>query len=99
MKLHLIARALDLRARRPEAFGAGGYDAIEAGPDCCAFTRGDGEVLVVVVLRAGGEDAAIEAPAGRWGDVLGDGDERDLTAAVTAAELAGSHGLALLERM
>jgi (1->4)-alpha-D-glucan 1-alpha-D-glucosylmutase len=97
MKLHLIARALDLRARRPEAF-AGAYEPIDAGPDVCAFTRGDGEVLVVVVLRAGGEDAALQLPAGNWADVLADGDRRELAGPVQAAELAGPDGLALLER-
>jgi (1->4)-alpha-D-glucan 1-alpha-D-glucosylmutase len=39
IKLFLIQRALDLRARRPEAF-AGGYTPIEAGERCCAFLRG-----------------------------------------------------------
>ncbi|MDX6691363.1 MAG: (1-_4)-alpha-D-glucan 1-alpha-D-glucosylmutase, partial [Solirubrobacteraceae bacterium] len=48
MKLHLIERALALRARRPATF-AGGYEPVEAGAAVLAFTRGDdADVLVVV---------------------------------------------------
>jgi (1->4)-alpha-D-glucan 1-alpha-D-glucosylmutase len=39
IKLFLIHRALELRARRPEAF-AGGYTPVPAGGRCCAFLRG-----------------------------------------------------------
>jgi maltooligosyltrehalose synthase len=39
IKLFLIHRALELRARRPEAF-AGGYTPVTAGERCCAFLRG-----------------------------------------------------------
>jgi (1->4)-alpha-D-glucan 1-alpha-D-glucosylmutase len=39
IKLFLIHRALELRARRPEAF-AGGYSPVTAGERCCAFLRG-----------------------------------------------------------
>jgi maltooligosyltrehalose synthase len=99
MKLHLITRALALRARRPEAF-EGAYEPIEAGPDVCAFTRGDGEVLVVVVLRPAGEEAEIDVPAGRWRDVLGDDDgARELGGAAAVAQLVGPQRLALLERV
>ncbi|HTN22926.1 MAG TPA: alpha-amylase family glycosyl hydrolase [Solirubrobacteraceae bacterium] len=99
MKLHLITRALGLRARRPEAF-EGAYEPIEAGPDVCAFTRGDGEVLVVVVLRPAGEEAEIDVPEGRWRDVLGGDDvgSRELGGSAAVAQLVGPHGLALLER-
>ncbi|MEA2664316.1 MAG: (1-_4)-alpha-D-glucan 1-alpha-D-glucosylmutase, partial [Candidatus Eremiobacteraeota bacterium] len=96
MKLHLIMRALALRARRPAAF-AGAYAPIDAGPDVCAFTRGDGDVLVVVALRPGADDVAIELPAGRWRDVLGDGGS-ELGGSLAVAQLAGSRGFALLER-
>jgi (1->4)-alpha-D-glucan 1-alpha-D-glucosylmutase len=58
-KLHLIREALALRARRPEAF-AGTYEPVDAGPDVCAFARGD--VLVAVPLHHG---ARFEAPTGR----------------------------------
>jgi (1->4)-alpha-D-glucan 1-alpha-D-glucosylmutase len=68
-KLWLIVRALDLRARRPEAF-AGGYEPLEAGPDVCAFVRG-GDVVAAAALR--GQDLAIDLPPGSWSDVLGGG--------------------------
>ncbi|MEA2148647.1 MAG: (1-_4)-alpha-D-glucan 1-alpha-D-glucosylmutase, partial [Solirubrobacteraceae bacterium] len=97
MKLHLISRALELRARRPEAF-AGAYVPLHAGPDVCAFTRGDGELLVVVAVRGAGEGVAIDVPAGRWRDVLGDG-EHDLEGPVAVAQLTGKQSLALLERV
>jgi (1->4)-alpha-D-glucan 1-alpha-D-glucosylmutase len=67
MKLHLIVRALELRARRPEAF-AGGYEPVDAGPGVCAFVRG-GEVAVEVPLRPG----AAKGPrfeASGWRDLV-----------------------------
>ena len=101
-KLFLIHRALSLRARRPRAF-TGAYIPVAAGEDLCAFLRGEGaEVLVVVPLRgkpAG--DAVLELPpdaAGRWYDVLGDG-EVSLAGTITTGELgAGYRDLWLLER-
>ncbi len=67
VKLWLIWRALDLRARRPDAF-AGAYTPLDAGDGTVAFLRGDGEVLVAVRVR---EDAPPFAPpAGEWRDVL-----------------------------
>jgi (1->4)-alpha-D-glucan 1-alpha-D-glucosylmutase len=66
LKLWLIVRALDLRARRPEAF-AGSYEPVDAGPDAVAFVRG-GEVFAAAAIR--GE--AVPAPPGDgWRDVLG----------------------------
>ncbi|MEA2190054.1 MAG: (1-_4)-alpha-D-glucan 1-alpha-D-glucosylmutase [Solirubrobacteraceae bacterium] len=98
MKLHVVERALALRALRACAFG-GAYAAIEAGPDVVAFSRGqEGEVVVVVVLRSAGGDAAIEVPAGRWRDAL-TGRELELDGPVAVRELVGSEGLALLERV
>jgi (1->4)-alpha-D-glucan 1-alpha-D-glucosylmutase len=73
-KLWLIHRALDLRARRPEAF-VGGYEPVDAGPDVCAFLRG-GDVFAAVQIR--GEDPRIEPPAGRWRDVLAGGGHAGL---------------------
>jgi len=96
MKLHVISRALHLRARRPEAF-AGAYTPVQAGPDVLAFTRGDGDVLVVVELRLA-PGAPLDAPPGRWRDAL-DGREHDLHGATPASRLVGGHGLALLERI
>ena len=103
-KLHLVWRGLELRARRPGAFGPGGaYEPIEAGPDVVAFARGGsgdaGEVVVVVALRGGGEDVEISLPAGgRYGDVLS-GREVAGGSRVLVADVVGSSGLTLLERL
>ena len=99
MKLHVIARALELRTRRPELFGAGGaYMPIEAGPDVVAFSRGGGaEVVVVVALRGRVEGATLELPAGEYRDVLS-GARHAASATTPVAGLVWPHGLALLER-
>jgi maltooligosyltrehalose synthase len=97
MKLHVITRALDLRARRPEPF-ASAYAPIAAGPDVCAFARGDGELLVVVALRPATEGVALDVPPGRYRDVLS-GREHDLAGAVAVGRLVGAQGIALLERV
>ena len=94
MKLFLIWKALELRARRPDAFEAGGYQPVEAGPGVCAYLRG-GAVLTVVPVRDW--DRAWLAAPGRWRDVL-TGAERELPDDVTVAELVEPYGLALLER-
>jgi (1->4)-alpha-D-glucan 1-alpha-D-glucosylmutase len=52
-KQRLTQRALELRARRAEAYD-GGYEPVDLAPDVCAFTRG-GEVLVAVPLRPGAQ--------------------------------------------
>jgi (1->4)-alpha-D-glucan 1-alpha-D-glucosylmutase len=70
-KLWLIQRALELRARRPEAFD-GDYVPLDAGPDAVAFVRGDA-VLVAVVLRGDPADVPLAMPDGQWRDVLGGG--------------------------
>ena len=49
MKLFVTHRVLQARARRTAAF-AGSYTPVDAGPDVCAFLRGD-DALVVVALR------------------------------------------------
>ena len=98
MKLHVIARALELRGRRPELFGAGGtYTPIEAGPDVVAFSRGKGrEVVVVVVLREPAGGAWLVLPGGRYRDVLRGGGTPG--GATPVAEVVDANGLALLER-
>jgi (1->4)-alpha-D-glucan 1-alpha-D-glucosylmutase len=96
MKLHLIARALELRGRRPEAF-AGAYAPIDAGPDVVAFSRGDGAVLVVVPVRDV-PAAPLDIAAGRYRDVLSD-REHDVSEATSAGRLVEPYGLALLERL
>jgi (1->4)-alpha-D-glucan 1-alpha-D-glucosylmutase len=68
MKLYLVWKALELRARRAEAF-AGAYEPLDAPDHVCAFTRG-GAVLVAVPLRA----RATYAPPDGWEDVLGGAD-------------------------
>ncbi|HET6550170.1 MAG TPA: hypothetical protein VFG79_17035, partial [Solirubrobacter sp.] len=65
-KLHVIRRALALRARRPDAF-AGSYEPFPAGPDAVAFVRGD-DVFVAARLRG---DAPLALPPGDWRDALG----------------------------
>jgi (1->4)-alpha-D-glucan 1-alpha-D-glucosylmutase len=94
MKLFLIWRALDLRARRPDAF-AGAYEPVDAGPGVCAYLRG-GEVLVVVLVRPAGA-AVLRGVAGRWRDALA-GEQRDLGDEAAVAGLVDGNGLALLER-
>jgi (1->4)-alpha-D-glucan 1-alpha-D-glucosylmutase len=94
MKLFLIWRALELRARRPDAF-AGSYEPLDAGAGVCAYLRG-GEVLTVVLVRAEGA-AVLRGAGGRWRDVLS-GEERDLGDAVAVADLVNRDGLGLLER-
>ena len=99
LKLHVIARALQLRGRRPEVFAAGGaYTPIEAGPDVVAFSRGDdAAVVVVVALRGGAEGVTIDLPDGPYRDMLS-GAERALGAGTPAQALVEPHWLALLER-
>ena len=66
----MIVRALELRRRRPEDF-AGAYEPVDAGPDVCAFRRGD--VLVSVPLRstACGKNVSGSDPAAEgWRDLL-----------------------------
>jgi (1->4)-alpha-D-glucan 1-alpha-D-glucosylmutase len=97
-KLHVIWRALDLRARRPEAF-AGSYTPIPAGDDVCAFLRGD-DVLVAVALRERShvDDWSLPSAAeGRWRDVL-TGAEFELPERASLAGVLGPEGRALLER-
>jgi (1->4)-alpha-D-glucan 1-alpha-D-glucosylmutase len=100
IKLWLIWRGLDLRARRPGAF-ARAYTPVDAGPGTCAFLRGEpAEVLVVVPVRepATGELALPAAAQGRWRDALDGGDPVALGASASVAELTARRGLALLER-
>jgi hypothetical protein len=93
----VIWKALDLRARRPQAF-AGVYDALPAGPGVCAYARGS-EVLAVVPVRDwhGAELALGPRLAGRWRDVL-TGEERTLGEAQPVEPLVAAYGLGLLER-
>jgi (1->4)-alpha-D-glucan 1-alpha-D-glucosylmutase len=72
VKMHLIRRALALRARRPGPF-AGAYNPLGAADSLCAFTRGEGEILAVAALRedtAGATFRLPEGATGAWRDVL-----------------------------
>lgn len=98
-KLHVVWRALELRARRPEPF-AGSYTPVAAGDDVCAFLRGE-DVLVAVALRERWTAGAWTLPAvaeGRWRDVL-TGAEFELPDRASAAGVLGPEGRALLERV
>jgi len=94
-KLWLIWRLLALRSSRPEAF-SGGYEPLPAGPGACAYLRG-GSVLVVVATRADGVSAgALEAPRGRWRDVL-KGGVRSFASSEPLAGLLSECGVAVFE--
>jgi (1->4)-alpha-D-glucan 1-alpha-D-glucosylmutase len=98
-KLALIARALDLRRRRPEPF-EGAYMPLDAGPHVFAFLRGR-EVLAVVPIVEGGAGADVEIPAaveGRWRDVV-TGEERELAGVVPVSSLVAGFPVALLEQV
>ena len=83
VKIHLIRRALALRARRPEPF-TGAYVPLDADECLCAFTRGDHEVLAVAAVREDSTGATLRLPdsaTGEWRDVLagsGPGGSRTL---------------------
>jgi (1->4)-alpha-D-glucan 1-alpha-D-glucosylmutase len=98
-KLDLIARALDLRARRPQAFGEhGDYEPVDAGDGVCAFVRG-GVALVVAPVRAW-DDAALRLPGslrGPWRSVIA-GSEHVLGADAPVSDLIGGRAFGLLER-
>ena len=72
-KLTVTARLLGLRARRPGPFARGRYEPLDAGPDMCAFLRGD-DVLVAVGLRPDAEPPSLAGtwrPRGEWRELLG----------------------------
>ena len=100
IKMFLIHRALELRARRPEAF-AGGYTPVAAGERCCAFLRA-GSVLAATAIRSSNEGIELDLPvaaAGRWRDVLS-GAELDLRGLVPLERISfGDWPVALLERL
>jgi (1->4)-alpha-D-glucan 1-alpha-D-glucosylmutase len=104
-KLWLIRRALQLRARRPDAFGpSGGYAPLAArgsrGDHVVTFMRGVAVISVVprllLQLRGAWGDSELPVPAGTWRNVL-TGDE-PITGSVRMAELLRRFPVALLER-
>jgi (1->4)-alpha-D-glucan 1-alpha-D-glucosylmutase len=97
IKMFVIQRVLELRARRPELF-AGAYEPIDAGPRVCAFVRG-GEVLVAVPLFVGWQESTLQdVPAGRWRDVF-TGDDRETGGGLLARRLFSRYPFAVLERV
>ena len=105
-KLLLTRRALHLRRRRQECFGAGAtYEPLAAGgpkaAHAVAYVRGGDIVAVVPRLVIGlGDDWAgttLTLPDGRFDDVL-DGGKRTFTGEVPLADLLGPFPVALLER-
>jgi (1->4)-alpha-D-glucan 1-alpha-D-glucosylmutase len=64
-KLELVRALLALRARRPDCF-AEGYEPLPAGPDTCAFRRGD--VVVAVPVRDAPPE--VDFPGGAWRAVV-----------------------------
>jgi (1->4)-alpha-D-glucan 1-alpha-D-glucosylmutase len=106
IKLHVIRRALALRARRPEPF-AGAYNPLPADDRLCAFTRGDNEILTVIALRDSTADATVTLPAeatGEWRNALahsgpGDAPTVDLATEVSFDQVRfDDWPVALLER-
>jgi (1->4)-alpha-D-glucan 1-alpha-D-glucosylmutase len=69
-KLRLITQALALRARKPETFARGTYEALDAGDGVCAYLRGD-DVLVAIPVRPGAHPRLPQLP-GEWRDVFAD---------------------------
>jgi (1->4)-alpha-D-glucan 1-alpha-D-glucosylmutase len=103
-KLLVVSRALELRRRLPEAFGAGGrYEPLAASGERDSQVLGYlrwGVVATVVprlVLGLGGGwgDTIVELPAGRWRNRLT--GERVAGGPVPAAELMARFPVALLE--
>jgi (1->4)-alpha-D-glucan 1-alpha-D-glucosylmutase len=102
-KLWLLARLLDLRRRRPDAFERGGYRPLEAAgvmaDALVAFVRGD-EVVTVVprlvrrVAREGWADMTLALPPGAWRGL----DDVVRTGVVPVADLVAAFPVAVLER-
>jgi len=77
-KLWLIRRTLELRARRPELFSGGGYEALYArgsrAENLVAFSRGGAAVTIVPRLMLDWDqdwtDTVIDLPGGLWRNVI-----------------------------
>ncbi len=97
-KLFITLRLLGLRARRSATFAGGPYRPLEAGPEACAFMRGD-EVLVAVATRPepSGE-APVETPRGRWRNVLR-GEEHSFSGTEPLHRVLGQRGFGVFERL
>ncbi|HRW38730.1 MAG TPA: alpha-amylase family glycosyl hydrolase [Aquihabitans sp.] len=96
VKLHVLHRALRLRAERPDAF-EGGHRPLEAGPSTVVFTRGDDDVLVAVPVRPDA-DRTVEVPPGTWRNSLVPA-QRPMAGLVPLAALVDPIGVGLWERL
>jgi (1->4)-alpha-D-glucan 1-alpha-D-glucosylmutase len=100
-KLALVRAGLELRRRRPEAFGRDG--AYEPAPSSSArvlaFARGASVLVAVPRLPFGGIDdaATVALPPGRWRSALVDAELKG-DQPVPFAALRGAFPLAVLER-
>jgi len=98
VKLALTRSLLALRIRRPDALGAdGAYTPLAAGDGAVAYRRG-ADVVTVVAVNPHGVDGELQGAAGRWRDVMSDG-ELILDEHAPLRELIAEHGLAVLERI
>jgi len=109
-KLRLIATALAVRSRHPEAFGRdAGYQRMAVSGSredhaiCFSRTRSDGFPVTLTVgfrwpllLRAGWEDTTVTIPGGRWREVLTDREVEGETQHLET--LLDEAPIALLER-
>jgi (1->4)-alpha-D-glucan 1-alpha-D-glucosylmutase len=96
LKLYVTMRLLHLRLRHPDAF-SGDYQPLPCGPSTVAFTRGGGEILVVVAVRPDVGDDELPGVEGVWRDVLR-GERWTLGERMAVSELLAGRGLAVLER-
>jgi (1->4)-alpha-D-glucan 1-alpha-D-glucosylmutase len=94
-KLFVTMRLLGLRARRPQPF-LGSYEPLDAGDRACSFLRG-GDVLVVVAVRDAIDADVLEAPSGRWRNVLSE-VEQSFKRRQPLAGLLADQGIAVFER-
>jgi (1->4)-alpha-D-glucan 1-alpha-D-glucosylmutase len=95
-KQFVIMRLLGLRARRGEPFN-GSYEPLDASRHACAFVRG-GDVFVVVATRPHWDDGVVEAPGGRWADLLR-GEERTFPARAPLTDVLDDHGVGVFVRI
>ncbi len=104
-KLFTVLRALELRRRRPEAFGPdASYEPLAAAgaqaERVVAYVRGETVAVVVprlvLGLDRGWGDTVVDLPAGQWVSVLGDGGVDG--GPVPVAGLLGRFPVALLSR-
>lgn len=103
-KMLVVRRTLELRGRRPEAFGeAGSYLPISASGSkaahVVAFCRSRAAITVVprlvLGLQDGWAETMVHLPAGTWRDVFS--GERVGGGTVPAAQLLDKFPVALLE--